>query len=230
MSGHSARKPASGATTKLPTARRRRYAPRLPPEQRREQLIDAALSVILAKGYEGVSVEAVAREAGVTRPVVYDHFANLTELLQTLIGREERCSLEQLSRVVPEDAADREPIEVLASGVRRFLESVSERPNTWRLILFPPAGTPATVRQLAEQNRARILERIERLVAWATERAGLPSDLDVELTARAVRDLAEEAGRMVLIDPEHYTPERYERFVTSILALLGSPSRNPNGD
>ncbi len=225
MPGQSARKSSSG-TTKTPAGRRRRYAPRLPPEQRREQLIDAALSVILDQGYEGVSVEAVARVAGVTRPVVYDHFANLTDLLQTLIGREERCSLEQLSRVVPEDASAQHPVDALAGGVRRFLESVSERPKTWRLILFPPAGTPATVRDLAERNRARILRRIERLVAWAIEQAELPVDLDVELTARAVRDLAEEAGRMVLTDPERYTPERYERFVRSVLASLGSPRRD----
>src|SRR5690242_13726806 len=53
---------------------RRRYAPRMAPEQRREQLLDAALSVILEQGYSGVSIEAIARAAGVTRPVIYDHF------------------------------------------------------------------------------------------------------------------------------------------------------------
>ncbi len=45
---------------------RRRYAPRMAPEKRREQLIDAALSVIVHQGYEGVSIEAIARTAGVT--------------------------------------------------------------------------------------------------------------------------------------------------------------------
>jgi len=69
---------------------RRRYAPRMPPAQRREQLIDAALQVILEQGYGGVSIEAIARAAGVTRPVVYDHFANLGRLLYALIEREER--------------------------------------------------------------------------------------------------------------------------------------------
>src|SRR5438309_6882950 len=44
---------------------RRRYAPRMPPAQRREQLIDAALGVILDHGYGGVSIEAIARTAGV---------------------------------------------------------------------------------------------------------------------------------------------------------------------
>ena len=40
------------------------------------------------------------------------------------------------------------------------------------------------------------------------------------LAARAIRDLGEEAGRMVLTDPDRYTPERYEAFVRSVLALL----------
>ncbi|MGI8864370.1 MAG: TetR/AcrR family transcriptional regulator, partial [Solirubrobacteraceae bacterium] len=50
---------------------RRRYAPRMPPEQRREKLIDADLSVILEEGYSSISLEGVVRVAGVTRPVVY---------------------------------------------------------------------------------------------------------------------------------------------------------------
>ena len=48
------------------------YAPRLLPEQRREQLLDVVLrSVIDTDGVASVSMDAVARRAGVTRPVVY---------------------------------------------------------------------------------------------------------------------------------------------------------------
>src|SRR5437868_3304831 len=80
---------------------RRPYAPRMPPAQRREHLVDAALKVILQHGYGRVSIEGVARAAGVTRPVVYDHFPNLARLLHALVEREERYSLEQLEAVVP---------------------------------------------------------------------------------------------------------------------------------
>jgi AcrR family transcriptional regulator len=201
---------------------RRRYAPRLPPEQRREQLVDAALSVILAEGYAGVSVEAVARAAGVTRPVVYDHFPNLTKLLHALVEREERYSLAELDAVVPSDPGDRDPAELLASSVRRFLDTVAERPATWRLILLPLAGTPAIIREHVERNRAKVLKRIEDLVRWSTAKWDLPEDLDVELAARAIRDLGEEAGRMVLTDPDKYTPDRYVAFVRSVLSLLRS--------
>ena len=174
-------------STEATTPPRRRYAPRMPPAQRREQLIDAALSVILEQGYGGVSIEAVARTAGVTRPVVYDHFPNLGRLLHALVEREERYALEQLQQVVPDDPGDLEPAELLVGGVRRFLEAVASRPATWRIILLPLEGTPAIVRDHVEKNRARTQERIERLVRWAVGGPELPEDLDVELTARAIR-------------------------------------------
>jgi AcrR family transcriptional regulator len=199
---------------------RRRYAPRMPPAQRREQLIDAALGVILRQGYGGVSIEAIARSAGVTRPVVYDHFPNLGRLLRALVEREEHYSLEQLEEVVPSEPDQNEPVEVLAASVRRFLDAVRGRPDTWRLILLPIEGTPEIVREHVEVNRARILKRIERLVRWSIDRGQLPGELDIELAARAIRDLAEEAGRMVLTDPAHFSPDRYERFVQSVLKLL----------
>ena len=199
---------------------RRRYAPRMPPAQRREQLLDAALSVILEQGYGGVSVEAVARAAGVTRPVVYDHFTNLGRLLQALVEREERYALHQLEQVVPDHPGDRDPIELLAGGVTRFLDAVTDRPATWRLILSPLEGTPAIVRRHVETNRARMLERIAALVQWAVRSPELPDDLDVELAARAIRDLGEQAGRMVLTNPDRYPPERYERFVQMVMGLI----------
>lgn len=216
----------SRPSTKAASQPRRRYAPRLPPAQRREQLIDAALSVILEQGYAGVSIEAVARAAGVTRPVVYDHFPNLGRLLHALVEREERYALEQLEQVVPDDPGELEPVELLVGGVRRFLKAVSDRPATWRIILLPLDGTPAIVRDHVETNRARTQERIEHLVRLATQQPELPSDLDVELTARAIRCLGEEAGRTLLTDPERYSPERYAEFVTSVMTLIWPRGRS----
>ena len=76
------------------------------------------------------------------------------------------------------------------------------------------------MREHVESNRADVLARIERLVRWSIERSELPRDLDVELTARAIRDWSEQAGRMVLTDPERYPPERYERFARDFLNVL----------
>jgi len=179
-----------------------------------------ALAVIVDQGYERVSIEAIARRAGVTRPVIYDHFPNLGRLLYALVEREERISLEQLEKVVPEELRGRDPVELLAGGVRQFLEAVASRPATWRIILLPLEGTPQVVRDHVETNRAHTLERITRLVRWAVDRPELPSDLDVELTARALLVLCEDAGRTLLTDPQSYPPARYERFVRQALDLF----------
>ncbi len=210
--------PASDAAPKP----RRPYAPRMPPQQRREQLIDAALRVIVEQGYEGVSIEAIARTAGVTRPVIYDHFPNLGTLLRALIEREENYALAQLADVVPEIPGDADPADVFAGGVRRFLDAVASRPDTWRIILLPPEGTPAIVRNHVEDNRARLLERLEEQVEWAIERSQIPAELDVEISARAILRLSEEAGRMVLTDAQRFSPERYERFVHTVMRLIWS--------
>jgi AcrR family transcriptional regulator len=192
----------------------------MPPGERREQLIDAALEVILERGYARISIEAIARAAGITRPVVYDHFPNLNRLLHAVIEREERISLEQLAHVVPEEPGDQTPAELLTTGVKRFLEAVVVRPATWRIILLPPEGTPPIVRQHVEAGRDQVLARIERLVRWSLESSDASRELDVELTARAIRDWSEQAGRMVLTDPQLYPPERYERFARHFLNVL----------
>jgi AcrR family transcriptional regulator len=192
------------------------------PSERREQVIDAALRVIVEQGYAGVSIEAIARTAGVTRPVIYDHFPNLGALLQALIEREERIALGQLGEVIPgpELAASADPVAVLGSGVRRFLEAVKSRPSTWRIILLPLEGTPAIVREHVETNRERILERLQQLVVWgAGEKA---ERLDVELAAGSILALAEEAGRRVLTDPRRFPPERYEAFVLAVVGRLAT--------
>jgi AcrR family transcriptional regulator len=190
------------------------------PSERREQVIDAALQVIVDQGYAGVSIEAIARTAGVTRPVIYDHFPNLGALLQSLIEREERIALSQLAEVLPgpELAGSADPVALLGSGVHRFLEAVISRPPTWRIILLPLDGTPAIVRKHVETNRARILERLEQLVLWGTgEQAAA---VDVELAASSILALAEEAGRRVLTDPRRFSPGRYEAFVLEIVGRL----------
>jgi AcrR family transcriptional regulator len=182
--------------------------------------MDAALRLIIEQGYAGVSIEAVARVAGVTRPVVYDHFPNLGRLLHALVEREERFALSQLEQVVPADPGDASPPDLLARGLERFLEAVLDRPDTWRIILLPIEGTPSIIREEVETNRARMQERITKLVEWAFARPESPTGLDVELTAHAIRHLSEEAGRMALTDPARFTAERYLRFVESVVGLV----------
>ena len=73
----------------------------MPADQRREQLLEAALDIALERGFHAVTVDAVARACEVTRPVVYGVFADRTALLTGLADRAEARSLEQLAPVFP---------------------------------------------------------------------------------------------------------------------------------
>jgi AcrR family transcriptional regulator len=203
------------------TAPRRPYAPRLPPEERREQLLDAALGLIAEHGYDGVSMEGVAREAGVTKPVVYDIFPNRGELLRALLQREEERALRELATAIPfPPPADPDPDDVLVDGIVAYLRAVAANPRAWRLILLPTDGTPAEVREHVDQGRAQIMRQLETLIAWGLERRGGPADLDVDLAAQGLLAVGEHAARLVLTDPAKYSPERIGAEARKLLSAL----------
>ena len=194
---------------------RRKYARRLPPEQRREQLLDAALSLIPA-GFDTVTMESVAKQAEVTKPVLYDLFANRGELISALLEREAGRATEQVLAALPTDFATRSPDDAFADAVRVFVQAVVEAPDRWRLVLLPPEGTPHEFRDQVELVRAGVLAQIEDLAALGLKELGRLDDLDSALLGHAMLALAEMSGRLVLTDPEKFTPDRLVAFVTRI--------------
>jgi AcrR family transcriptional regulator len=192
----------------------------MPAAQRREQLLDVAKAMAEERGFHAVSIDAVARGAGITRPVVYAQFGDLEGLLHALVDREESAAQAQLSAVIPDAPGEREPDELVLTGLRRFLEAVQANPATWRLVLLSPEGAPPLLRQRVERGRAAALEQIERLVAWGLERRGGLDGLDAELFARLLQTVGEDAARLVLTDPGRYPPERLARFAATMLAAL----------
>ncbi|MET9627253.1 TetR/AcrR family transcriptional regulator [Lentzea sp. NPDC006480] len=194
---------------------RRKYARRLPPEQRREQLLDAALSLIPA-GFDTVTMESVAKQAQVTKPVLYDLFANRAELISALLEREAGRATEQVIAALPTDFATRAPDDAFADAVRVFVNAVVAAPDRWRLVLLPPEGTPHEFRAQVELVRAGVLAQIEDLAALGLKELGGLDDLDSELLGHAMLALAEMSGRLVLTDPEKFTPDRLVAFVSRI--------------
>ena len=193
----------------------RRYAPRLPPEERRE-LLDATLELIAEKGYESVSMEGIARRAGVTKPVVYDLFGSLAELLEALLEREEERALNQLAELMPVPAEDADPAQVLVDGLDAFLRAVETRPNAWRLSLMPIEAQPGIVREHVERDRTAVAKQLDSIVRWGVERLEVPIS-DVDLLVQTIIVLAEQGGRMHLDDPERYSRERITAFTASLL-------------
>src|SRR3954454_24957464 len=108
---------------------------RMSAEERREQLLDVTKRIVSEHGFHAVSIEAVAREAGISRPIVYGHFQDLPGLLQALVDREAARALHQLDSVLPADLGHGDPAERLLTALRGYLEAVRSDPDTWRLVL-----------------------------------------------------------------------------------------------
>lgn len=187
------------------------YAARVPAEQRRTELLDAALGLVVTAGHSAVTMEAVAARAGVTKPVVYGVFGNRAELLSALLRREQEQALRQVLEILPRDLAE-SPRDLLPKLLRDFLDVVIQAPDRWRCVVMPMPDLPAQFHAARESARALTLARAQDFARVTLHR------LDPEIAAHTMVTLAEMAARLVLTDPEHFQPDR---FVDALAALTG---------
>jgi len=197
--------------------------PRLAPEVRRRQIIDATLRVAEKSGFSELTVDAIAGAAGITRPVVYDLFGDLKGLLAATLEDALERALAAVDAAIPTEIPDAPPGEVLDEALRTFLLAVRADPLTWRLILLPPQGAPAEIRSAVRRNRLDLVGRIAPLVAWALEDLGV-SGVDHTVVARLMIATGEDMARLVLEHPRRYNPDRVANGIGALSRLL------PNGD
>ena len=193
-------------------------AVRMQAQERREQLLDVTKAIVADRGFHAVSIEAVAREAGITRPIVYGHFHDLPGLLEALIERESARALAQLVTVLPSDLARGDARAALLAGLRGYLEAVRADPATWQLVLMPPEGAPAILHDHIARGRAAVVYQLALAVGPGLG-PGRESP-DPELFARALSAIADEGARLLLTDPEHYPVERIVRFADWLMQEL----------
>jgi AcrR family transcriptional regulator len=179
--------------------------------------MDVTKEIVGEKGFHAVSIEAVARRAGITRPIVYGHFDDLPTLLEAMLDREGGRALSQLAEVLPKQLApDASPRGDLLAGLRGYLEAVAADPVTWRLVLMPPEGAPAVLRERIEAGRDAVVLALAEVV-----RPGLgpgTESPDPQLTARTLSAVSDDAARLLLRDPAEYP---IERLLTHADWLLG---------
>jgi AcrR family transcriptional regulator len=211
-------------TIAAPTRHKRRaYAPRVSADQRRTQLLDVALRLVVTGGHGAVTMEAVAEHAGVTKPVVYGLYANRADLLGALLRREQEQAMAQVLEVLPANL-DHPPSDIgeaLARFLDRFLPAVRAAPERWYCILMQVPGMPPEFHAAREQARAVVLARAQRVTAELLRALGAPPELDPEIVGHTMVTLAEMAARLVLTDPDRYHPDRFTSTLRAATAWPG---------
>jgi hypothetical protein len=88
--------------------------------------------------------------------------------------------------------------------------------------MLPADDTPPEVREHVSAGRRFALEQLRALLVWGSDRRGGLGGFDLELAARALLAVGEQAVRLVLTEPTEFTPERYGDFARTLLRTLAS--------
>ena len=142
-------------------ARARRSRVRLTRSERREQLIDVARALFAERGLEGTSVEEIAAHAGVSKPVVYEHFGGKEGLYAVVVDREVRTLHDAIRTAITTPRAN--PRALIELGTLALLDYIDDNPNGFRILsrdssATSPEGSFATI-------LSDIASRVEDLLA-----------------------------------------------------------------
>jgi AcrR family transcriptional regulator len=201
----------------------RKRAAHLGPERRRPEVLDAALKLFLKAGYDGTSMQAVADQAWVTKPVVYACFTSKDELFRALMAREEERILAEIQGAFANaDLSD--PETTLIEGMTGFLRAVGDSPDVYRLIFLGEGGGNAAVANRIRRGREEQIRRLTDLAkTWLESNGnGKRSQAEVERTARllgnTIAGIAESGARLLLADGDEWTPETLGRELGRLAA------------
>jgi AcrR family transcriptional regulator len=150
------------------TTRRRR----LPVAERRALIVEAAGRLFGERGYEGTRLDEIAAAAGVTKPIVYRHFANKRDLYLALLDRH-RDDLAGFVALMPSTGSVEERLRTVLAT---WLDYVEARSYAWKL-LFRDTGGGAEIaarrREVHAQARAVLVELIRALATTPVPRREL---------------------------------------------------------
>jgi AcrR family transcriptional regulator len=133
---------------------------RLTRAERRDALLDAAVELVTSGDVAAVSMEAVAERAGVSRPLVYKHFANRSELLAAVYRREATGLHRQLAREV----AAAESLEgMFRALIHGALHAADERGRVFAALRSAGGWN----RELRHEQRARDVDTVRAFAARA---------------------------------------------------------------
>jgi len=168
-------------------------AGRLPAQQRRRQLLDVACEVFASGGFHATSMDEIASAAGVTKPVLYQHFPSKRALFVELLDDVGRQLLIELGTATGRVETGRERVEVGFSAYFRF---VTSNRAAFRLLFGASVRNDPEFAVISD----RVLSEAADAISVMIEIEGTPEHRRV--LAHALVGVAEATSRHALAEPD----------------------------
>ena len=180
---------------------------RLPAAERRQQLLDTAVVVFARNGYHDTSMNDIADAAGVTKPVLYQHFDSKRDLYQALIDEVGDRLLANIAKAAAEATDGKSQTEL---GFRAYFRWVAEDHDGFRFLFG--SGT----RRDDEFNTA-----VQRITAQAAKAVAPLIAVDIDevhriTLAHALVGLAEGASRLLVERGDEFDPDEIATIVADL--------------
>jgi AcrR family transcriptional regulator len=161
---------------------------RLPRSARRKQLLGAARQVFVAQGYHAAAMDDIAERAGVSKPVLYQHFPSKRELYLALLQLHSEELLEAVRTALASTRDNKQRVAATISAYFAFIDSGSD---AFRLIFESDLRNDPEVSELVNGVSEGCAEAIAEVIK---EDTGLPED-EAELLAFALAGMANVVAR-----------------------------------
>ncbi len=166
---------------------------RLPRRERRAQLLESALEVFVAQGYHAAAMDDIADRAGVSKPVLYQHFPSKLELYLALLDRSCDIVIDNCRQALVGTTDNKQRV---AAAMAAFYDYVAHDAGAFRLVFESDLTNEPAVRDHIE----RVTTECGALIADVIrEDTGLP-DAAARLLAVSLVGMAQVSARYWLTD------------------------------
>jgi AcrR family transcriptional regulator len=161
---------------------------RLPRPARRRQLLGAAQEVFVAQGYHAAAMDDIADHAGVSKPVLYQHFPGKLELYLALLDE----SIDELTRIVRDAlASTTDNKQRVPATFKAFFDFVGGTGEAFRLVFESDLSNEPAVRERLDQAMRQCADMVSQFIR---EDAGL-ADNEAHLLGMALVGMAQTTSR-----------------------------------
>lgn len=186
---------------------------RLPRKARREQLLASAQEVFVTRGYHSAAMDEIADRAGVSKPVLYQHFPSKLDLYLALLEQSSQDLVDRVQQAL--DSTHDNHLRV-RGAIEAYFAFVDDKSAAFRLIFESDLTSEPAVAAIVEGTDTRTATAISHVIAADT---GLPEDQSM-LVASGLTGLAQTAARYWLRE-QGRIPRDQASHIMSVLAWRG---------